>query len=120
MVRNIQNNCQNKQTGMSQMVKIGVAAGLTAGLLSLGIVIPLIVINSKADEKEVEKKILQENKDKLQKLFNEQAEKCKIGNIQKYWDALNKIAKENFDDIWKGILIIILKVRQSQNLVMPE
>ena len=47
--------------------------------------------------------MLQENKDKLQNLFNEQAEKCKIGNIQKYWDALNKIAKENFDDIWKVI-----------------
>ena len=106
MVRNIQNNCQNKQTGMSQMVKIGVAAGLTAGLLSLGIVIPLIVINSKADENEVEKKMLQENKNRLQNLFNKQAEKCKIENIQKikkYWDALNGIAKENFDDIWSGI-----------------
>ena len=103
MVRNIQNNCQNKQTGMSQMVKIGVAAGLTAGLLSLGIVIPLIVINSKVNVDEVEKEILQENKDKLQKLFNEQAEKCKIENIQKYWDALNEIAQEDFNDIWKGI-----------------
>ena len=44
--------------------------------------------------------------DKLQKLFNKQAEKCKIENIQKikkYWDALNEIAKENFDDIWSGI-----------------
>ena len=38
------------------MVKTGAVAGLTAGLFSLVIVIPLIVINSKVDEKEVEKR----------------------------------------------------------------
>ena len=109
MVRNIQNNCQNKQTGMSQMVKIGVAAGLTAGLLSLGVVIPLTVINSKVAEKELEgkmyqEKMCQENKVKLQNLFNEQAKKCEIKsieNIQKYWNALNKIAQESWDDVLK-------------------
>ena len=103
VVRNIQSNYQNKQVDMSQMVKTGAVAGVVAGLLSLVIVIPLIVINSKADEKEVGKKILQENKDKLQNLFNGQQKKCKIKNIQKYWNALNKIAQEDFDDIWKGI-----------------
>ena len=101
VVRNIQNNCQNKQVDMSQIVKTGKVAGVVAGLLGLVIVIPLIVINSKADEKEVEKNMLQKNKDKLRNLFNEQAEKCKIENIQKYWNALNKIAQEDWYGIFK-------------------
>ena len=51
-----------------------------------------------------QEKMCQENKVKLQNLFNEQAKKCEIKsieNIQKYWNALNKIAQESWDDVLK-------------------
>ena len=91
----------NSSANMGQLIKYSSAGGAIVGAAVLAVAMPAIIMSSKVDEKEAEKKWYQENKNKLQNLFNEQAKKCKIKDIQKYWDALNKIAQEDWNDIFK-------------------